>query len=58
MLYYGDILTLGNELHSEMECVKLFENLPTEWIYPFIQPLLIEEYQRRIKEQSTYNGGK
>ena len=36
------------ELHSEMEKVVLLDELPTEWAYPLIQPLLIEEYERRL----------
>lgn len=47
MLYYADIYSFENELHSEMEYVCLFEELPTEWTYPLIQPKLIEEYLRR-----------
>lgn len=47
MLYYAEIETFETDLHSEMECVELFEELPTEWTYPLIQPLLIEEYLRR-----------
>ena len=50
MLYYADILTFDSELYSEMECIRLFEELPTELTYPSIQPLLIEEYRRRIDE--------
>lgn len=48
MLYFADIQTFESELHSEMECVCLFEELPTQWTYPLIQPLLIEEFLRRI----------
>ncbi len=47
MLFFADIQMFESELHSEMECVCLFETLPTEWTYPLIQPLLIEEYLRR-----------
>ncbi len=47
MLYVADICTFETELHSEIESVTLFEELPTEWTYPLIQPLLIREYQRR-----------
>ncbi len=47
MLFFAEIQKFENELHSEMECVCLFETLPTEWTYPLIQPLLIEEYLRR-----------
>lgn len=47
MLYYAEIKSFEKELHSEMEKVVLFDELPTEWTYPQIQPLLIEEYERR-----------
>lgn len=49
MLYFADIQNLENELHSEMEYVSFFEDLPTEWTYPQIQPLLIKEYLRRVE---------
>lgn len=49
MLYFADIQRFENELHSEMECVCFFYDLPTEWTYPLIQPLLIEEYLKREK---------
>ena len=47
MLYFAEIRQFEAELHSEMACIRLFEDLPTEWTYPLIQPLLIEEYLRR-----------
>ncbi len=47
MLFYAEIQTFEDELHSEMERVDLFDSFPTEWTYPLIQPLLIEEYIRR-----------
>lgn len=43
MLYFADITMFEEELHSEMEKVVLLDELPTEWAYPLIQPLLIEE---------------
>ena len=49
MLYFADIYTFDVALNSEMELVKLFDELPTEWTYPLIQPLLIEEYLKRTK---------
>ena len=49
MLFFANIETFESELHSEMECVSFFDNLPTEWTYPIIQPLLIAEYLRREK---------
>ena len=47
MLYFAEIRQFEAELHSEIACIRLFEDLPTEWTYPLIQPLLIEEYLRR-----------
>lgn len=48
MLYYADIKTFEDDLHSEMEKVVLFDTLPIDWTYPLIQPLLIDEYERRM----------
>lgn len=50
MLYYADIKEFDKELHSEMEKVVLFDELPNEWTYPLIQPFLIKEFQRRTQE--------
>ena len=47
MLYVAEIQTFENELHSEMESIHFFEELPTAWTYPLIQPELIAEYIRR-----------
>ena len=49
MLYYADIQTFDKELHSEMEQVVLLDELPAKWTYPLIQPLLIQEFQRRTQ---------
>lgn len=48
MLYYADIKEFDKELHSEIEKVLFLDELPNEWTYPLIQPLLIKEYQRRL----------
>ncbi len=47
MLFFADIQAFESDLHSEMECVRFFDELPTEWTYPLIQPLLIKEYLMR-----------
>lgn len=47
MLYFADITEFEEESHSEMEKVVLLDELPDEWTYPLIQPLLIAEYERR-----------
>lgn len=51
MLFFADIQSFESELHSEMERVFLFDVLPTEWTYPLIQPLLINEYIRRCEAE-------
>lgn len=47
MLYFADIKQFEKELHSEIEKVELFDELPDDWTYPLIQPLLIHEFVRR-----------
>lgn len=47
MLYYAEIKTFENSLHSEIEKIVLCDTLPTNLTYPLIQPLLIAEYERR-----------
>ena len=49
MLYYADIEEFESELHSEIEKVVLFDELPDQWTYPEILPLLIAEVQRRMQ---------
>lgn len=41
MLYFADIQQFENELHSEMEKAAFFDDMPKDWTYPLIQPLLI-----------------
>lgn len=47
MLFFAHIHSFDSLPNSEMESVKLFDELPTEWTYPLIQPFLIEEYLKR-----------
>ncbi|MCH5252807.1 MAG: NUDIX domain-containing protein [Lachnospiraceae bacterium] len=49
MLYYADIKEFEKELHSEIEKIELFDELPREWTYPLIQPILIQEFLRRTQ---------
>ena len=49
MLFFADISEFSNNLTNEIELVKLFDKMPTEWTYPEIQPHLISEYQKREK---------
>lgn len=50
MLFYAEIEEFAVRLHSEIEYIRLFEELPSAWTYPLIQPKLIEEYQNRTKK--------
>lgn len=50
MLYFADIKRFETELHCEIETVELFDDMPKELTYPLIQPVLIEEYLRRMGE--------
>ncbi|MBO5208534.1 MAG: NUDIX domain-containing protein [Lachnospiraceae bacterium] len=47
MLYYAEITKFSGQLDSEMEKVVLFDEIPENQTYPFIQPKLIEEAKRR-----------
>lgn len=42
MLYYAEIFRFGEKPESEIEEVRLFPELPSEWTYPLIQPELIK----------------
>ena len=46
-LYYTEIKSFEGELHSEIERVELFDELPKNWTYPQIQPLLLKEVEHR-----------
>ena len=43
MLYYAEATSFETELHSEIEKIILTKELPENWTYPDIQPMLIEE---------------
>lgn len=47
MLFFADIISFENELHSEMEKVLITDTLVENWTYPLIQPKLIEEAKNR-----------
>lgn len=46
-LYYAEINRFEGELHSEIDKVILFDDLPTNWTYPQIQPLLLKKVINR-----------
>lgn len=47
MLYYAEVRRFEGELHSEIEKIMIIDTLPLNWTYPDIQPLLLEEAERR-----------
>lgn len=47
MLYYADINSFENELHSEIEKIVITDKLPEAWTYPEIQPELMKEAMKR-----------
>ena len=47
MLFFADIKTFENELHSEIEKVFITDTLVENWTYPLIQPKLVEEAKLR-----------
>lgn len=53
MLYYAEINKFDDELDSEMEKVVLFDELPSEWTYPLIQPKLTEKYLKTVSNSEA-----
>ena len=47
MLYFADIFEFEKLPALEIEKVELFDELPKDWTYPLIQPLLIEQVKQR-----------
>lgn len=46
MLYFANIYTFEEELHSEIEKVIISDELPKEWTYPLIQPKLLAKVKK------------
>lgn len=46
MLFFADIFSF-EEIHSEIEKILITDDLVENWIYPLIQPKLIEEAKNR-----------
>ncbi len=47
MLYYAEVTSFEDELHSEIEKIVLTDTPVENWTYPEIQPQLIEKAERR-----------
>lgn len=46
LLCYADIKSFG-EINSEIEKIIITDELPTNWTYPTIQPLLLAKLEKR-----------
>ena len=47
MLFFADIVSFEEELHSEIEKIVITRDPVDNWTYPLIQPKLIEEAKKR-----------
>ena len=47
MLYYAEVTSFEEKLHSEIERIVLTEELPVNWTYPDIQPRLIAKVREK-----------
>lgn len=48
MLYFADIMEFEELPPLEMEKIEFFDELPKEWTYPLIQPLLLEQVKKYL----------
>lgn len=46
-LYFADIKTFEEELHSEIEKTVITDSLPDNWTYPLIQPELMKKAKEK-----------
>ena len=46
-LFFADIHTFEEKLHSKIEKIEIMDELPISWTYPEIQPKLLEEARQR-----------
>lgn len=49
MLYYAEIIAFEESLHSEIERIDFFNDVPEKLTYPLIQPFLFEKVQSYLE---------
>ena len=54
-LYFAEVQEFEKELHSEIELIKLFDDMPENLTYPLIQPKLMEAYNNCVNTDDTIN---
>ena len=58
LLCFAEIEEFSGKLDSEIEKVELMDELPENWTYPLIQPILLEKFWQMEKQTSVYKGYK
>lgn len=53
LLCFAEIEEFSGKLESEIEKVELMDELPGNWTYPLIQPILIEKFLQMEKQSYT-----
>lgn len=54
MLYFAEVRSFEEELHSEIEKIIITREMPAAWTYPEIQPKLMEEARKRGFGKNTF----
>lgn len=50
MLYFADVFSFDDALHSEMERIILSDKVPDELTYPLIQPFLFQKVRQQFSD--------
>ena len=53
-LFYARVDEFEPELHSEIEKIVIMDELPTNWRYPDVYPLLLEFGEKRMQETKIW----
>lgn len=53
LLCFAEIEEFSGKLDSEIEKVELMDELPENWTYPLIQPILLEKFWQMEKQSYT-----
>ena len=53
LLCFAEIEEFSGKLESEIEKVELMDELPENWTYPLIQPILLEKFWQMEKQSYT-----
>lgn len=51
MVYYAEITALGEKPESEISEVRLMDNCPENWTYPFSHPMIMKKVLQLINDR-------